>query len=151
MGLEGVQVQSLHHAAQIAAREARAANRTARFTPRLMPVKHKAAATAAVKTTAVAEAAAAAYKKARTERRRARQTRAAVVYGPPLAAITAGYAELGTLGAAAGLLATFTGGRVRRPPPDHARSPTGPRTGARWVTGTRCPRPCSTRCSARRR
>ncbi|WP_225848794.1 FtsK/SpoIIIE domain-containing protein [Streptomyces sp. HPF1205] len=110
VGLEGVQVQALHHAAQIAAREARTANRTARFTPKVFPVKYKAATTAAVKATAVAEAATAAYRKARMERRRVRQMRAAVVYGPPAAAITAGYATAGGLGAAAGVLATFAGG-----------------------------------------
>lgn len=109
VGLEGVQVQSLHHAAQIAARQARSANRTARFTPRLMPVKHKAALDASVKATAVAESATAAYRKARKERARARQMRAAVVYGPPAAAVVAGYATLGAFGANLAVVATFAG------------------------------------------
>ena len=73
VGLEGVQVQSLHHAAQIAARQARAANRTARFTPRLMPVKYKTAMAAAEKATKNAETLTSQYRKARKERARARQ------------------------------------------------------------------------------
>lgn len=109
VGLEGVQTASLHHAAQIAAREARDANRRARFTPRILPAKHKAAATTALKATAQAELAAGAYRKARSERRRARQMRMAVVYGPPVAAITAGYLTEGVLGMAAAVLATFAG------------------------------------------
>lgn len=107
VGLEGVQVQSLHHAAQIAAREARTVNRTARFTPKVMPVKHAKAMAASVKATAVAESATAAYRKARKERRRIRQMRAGVVYGPPTAAICGGYVMAGGLAAALGALATF--------------------------------------------
>jgi FtsK/SpoIIIE family len=109
VGLEGVQMESLHHAAQIAARQARDANRRARFTPRILPTKHKAATDAAVRATAAAETATAAYRRARRERRRARQMRAAVVYGPPLVAVTAGYATEGVLGMAAAVLATFAG------------------------------------------
>lgn len=109
VGLEGVQVQSLHHVAQIAAREARQVNRTARFTPKVMPVKYKKALDASVKATAAAEKATDAYKKARKERRRIRNLRASVVYGPPAAAVTTGYAGAGWLGASAGLLATFAG------------------------------------------
>jgi len=112
VGLEGVQLQSLHHAAQIAAREARQVNRVARFTPKMMPVKHKAALAAAVKATAAAETATAAYRKARKERQRIRQMRAAVVYGPPTVAITAGYAGGGWLGASVGALAAFAGTAV---------------------------------------
>ena len=109
VGLEGVQVQSLHHAAQIAAREARQVNRTARFTPKVMPVKYAKAQAASVKATAVAETATNAYRKARKERRAARRMRAAVVYGPPSVGITTGYAAAGWLGVMAGVLATFTG------------------------------------------
>ncbi|MFF1843069.1 FtsK/SpoIIIE domain-containing protein [Streptomyces sp. NPDC058217] len=109
-GLEGVQVQSLHHVAQIAAREARAVNRAARFTPKLMPVKYAKAQSASVKATEVAEKAAAAYRKAQKERRRIRSLRISVVYGPPLVAIGGGYVTSGWLGLTGGLAATFTGG-----------------------------------------
>lgn len=122
VGLEGVQVQSLHHAAQIAAREARTVNRRARYTPKVMPVKYAKAQAVSVKATAVAESATAAYRKARKERRRVRGLRAVVLYGPPVTVVCGGYVMEGLAGLTAGLAATFAGGAFagRHPMPDGA-------------------------------
>jgi S-DNA-T family DNA segregation ATPase FtsK/SpoIIIE len=106
-GLEGVQVQSLHHAAQIAAREAREVNRRARYTPKVLPAKYAKAQAVSVKATAVAESATAAYRKALKERRRIRGLRYTVVYGPQVGAIGGGYVMAGGLAATLGALATF--------------------------------------------
>lgn len=109
VGFEGVRVQSAAHAAHIATREARAAARAARFTPALMRTKKELAVKASARATAVAEEAVALYKKAKKDRNRARNLRAAVVYGPPLAAVGAGYTTAGWFGVTAGTLAAFAG------------------------------------------
>lgn len=108
VGLEGVQVQQLHHVAQIAAREARAVNRVARYTPKVMPAKRKKALAASEKATDVAEKATAAYRKALKERRRVRGLRYGAVYLPQVGAIGGGYVMAGGLAAMLGAVATFT-------------------------------------------
>ncbi|MFE5619070.1 FtsK/SpoIIIE domain-containing protein [Streptomyces sp. NPDC056524] len=110
VGFEGVRVQSAAHTAHVLTREARAASRHARFTPRILGSKKELAMKAAQAATAAAEQAVALHRKAKKDRNRARNLRAGVVYGPPLAAIGSGYAYGGGLGLAAGLLATFSGG-----------------------------------------
>ncbi|WP_392750587.1 FtsK/SpoIIIE domain-containing protein [Streptomyces sp. LN590] len=117
VGFEGVRVQSAAHAAHVLTREARAAARSARYTPRILGTKKDLAMKAAEKATAEAEKAVALHKKARKDRNMVRNLRAGVVYGPPLAAIGGGYIATGWLGAAAGTLATFAGGAFagRRP------------------------------------
>ncbi|WP_228923414.1 FtsK/SpoIIIE domain-containing protein [Streptomyces sp. DH7] len=110
IGFEGVRVQGAAHTAHVLTREARAAARSARFTPRILGAKKELAMKAAEKTQKAAEEAVALHKKARKDRNRVRNLRAGVVYGPPLAAIGGGYLATGLLGAAAGTLATFAGG-----------------------------------------
>ncbi|MFE5482388.1 FtsK/SpoIIIE domain-containing protein [Streptomyces sp. NPDC056527] len=110
VGFEGVRVQSAAHTAHVLTREARAASRHARFTPRILGNKKELAMKSAQAATAAAEQAVALHKKAKKDRNRARNLRAGVVYGPPLAAMGSGYATGGGLGLAAGLLATFSGG-----------------------------------------
>ncbi|MFF3062338.1 FtsK/SpoIIIE domain-containing protein [Streptomyces sp. NPDC057909] len=110
VGLEGVRVQGAAHAAHVLTREARAAARSARYTPRILGSKKELVMKAAEKAQKAAEEAVALHKKARKDRNWVRNLRAGVVYGPPLAAIGGGYIATGWLGAAAGTLATFTGG-----------------------------------------
>lgn len=110
VGFEGVRVQGASHTAHVLTREARAAARSARYTPRILGSKKELAMKAAEKAQKAAEEAVALHKKARKDRNRVRNLRAGVVYGPPLAAIGGGYIATGWLGAAAGTLATFTGG-----------------------------------------
>ncbi|MEU9072583.1 FtsK/SpoIIIE domain-containing protein [Streptomyces sp. NPDC048306] len=110
VGFEGVQTQALAHQAHIAAKEARAAAKTARFTPALMKNKKEVALREADRTQTVAMQAVSAHKQAKKYRRRLRALRAGAAYGPPLAAIGSGYATGGGLGATAGALATFAGG-----------------------------------------
>ncbi|MFF6774766.1 FtsK/SpoIIIE domain-containing protein [Streptomyces sp. NPDC012637] len=110
VGFEGVRVQSAAHTAHVLTREARIAARSARFTPRILGAKKELAMKAAEKATKAAEEAVLLHKKAKKDRNRARNLRAGVVYGPPLAAIGSGYAYGGSLGLAAGLLSTFAGG-----------------------------------------
>ncbi|MFL0023160.1 FtsK/SpoIIIE domain-containing protein [Streptomyces sp. NBUL23] len=110
IGFEGVRVQGAAHTAHVLTREARAAARTARFTPRILGTKKELAMKAAATMQKAAEEAVALHKKARKDRNRVRNLRAGVVYGPPLAAIGGGYLATGLLGAAAGTLATFAGG-----------------------------------------
>ncbi|MEV0576667.1 FtsK/SpoIIIE domain-containing protein [Streptomyces sp. NPDC050392] len=110
VGFEGVRVQGAAHTAHILTREARAAARSARFTPRILGSKKELAMKVAEKAQKEAETAVALHKKARKDRNRVRNLRAGVVYGPPLAAIGGGYLATGMLGAAAGALATFAGG-----------------------------------------
>ncbi|MFF6975956.1 hypothetical protein ACFZA8_32285, partial [Streptomyces tsukubensis] len=109
-GFEGIQTQALAHQAYVAAKEARGAAKTARFTPALMKNKKEVALREADRTQTVAMQAVAAHKKAKSYRRKLRALRAGAAYGPPLAAITGGYVEAGAFGASAGLLATFSGG-----------------------------------------
>lgn len=110
VGFEGVRVQGTAHTAHVLTREARAAARSARFTPRILGTKKELAMKTADKLQKDAEAAVALHKKARKDRNRVRNLRASVVYGPPLAAIGGGFVTTGWLGAAAGTLATFAGG-----------------------------------------
>lgn len=110
VGFEGVRVQGAAHTAHILTREARAAARSARFTPRILGTKKELAMKTADKLQKDAEVAVALHKKARKDRNRVRNLRASVVYGPPLAAIGGGFVTTGWLGAAAGTLATFAGG-----------------------------------------
>jgi hypothetical protein len=109
-GFEGIQTQALAHQAHVAAKEARAAARAARYTPSLMKNKKETALREADRTQTVAMQAVSAHKKAKNYRRKLRALRAGAAYGPPLAAITGGYVEAGAFGASAGLLATFSGG-----------------------------------------
>ncbi|MYW68544.1 hypothetical protein GTY65_31365, partial [Streptomyces sp. SID8379] len=109
-GFEGIQTQALAHQAHIAAREARAAARSARFTPGLLKKKKDVALREADRTQTVAMQAIAAHKNAKSYRIKMRAMRAGAAYGTPLAAITGGYVEAGAFGAGAGLLATFSGG-----------------------------------------
>ncbi|MFF9840366.1 FtsK/SpoIIIE domain-containing protein [Streptomyces sp. NPDC013740] len=119
VGFEGVRVQSAAHTAHVLTREARLAARHARFTPRILGAKKELAMKTAEKATKAAEEAVLLHKKAKKDRNRARNLRAGVVYGPPLAAIGSGYAYGGGLGLAAGLLSTFAGGAfVGRKPYD---------------------------------
>jgi|GEM_PF-961924 len=110
VGFEGIQTQALAHQAHIAAKEARAAARAARYTPALMKNKKQAALREADRTQTVSMQAVNAHKQAKAYRRKLRALRAGAAYGPPLAAITAGYVEAGVFGASAGALATFAGG-----------------------------------------
>ncbi|QGZ49982.1 hypothetical protein GPZ77_17815 [Streptomyces sp. QHH-9511] len=110
VGFEGVRVQGAAHTAHVLTREARAASRQARFTPRILGSKKELAMKTAEKATAAAEQAVALHKKAKKDRNRARNLRAGVVYGPPLTAIGGGYVTTGWLGATAGALATFGAG-----------------------------------------
>ncbi|MFF0426974.1 FtsK/SpoIIIE domain-containing protein [Streptomyces sp. NPDC004520] len=110
VGFEGVRVQGAAHTAHVLTREARLAARHARFTPRILGTKKELAMKAAERATKAAEEAVLLHKKAKKDRNRARNLRAGVVYGPPLAAIGTGYAMGGGLGLAAGLLSTFAGG-----------------------------------------
>ncbi|MFC7987257.1 FtsK/SpoIIIE domain-containing protein [Streptomyces sp. NPDC057336] len=110
VGFEGVQTQALAHQAYIAAKEARAAAKTARLTPALMKNKKEVAVREADRTQTVAMQAVNAHKQAKKYRRKLRALRAGAAYGPPLAAIGSGYATAGGLGATAGALATFAGG-----------------------------------------
>ncbi|MFJ9094617.1 FtsK/SpoIIIE domain-containing protein [Streptomyces globisporus] len=110
VGFEGVRVQGAAHTAHVLTREARAAARSARFTPRILGSRKELAMKTADKLQKEAEAAVALHRKARKDRNRARNLRAGVVYGPPLAAIGGGFVATGWLGAAGGMLATFTGG-----------------------------------------
>ncbi|MFE6581084.1 FtsK/SpoIIIE domain-containing protein, partial [Streptomyces rochei] len=112
VGFEGVQTQALAHQAYIAAKEARAAAKTARLTPALMKNKKEVAVREADRTQTVAMQAVNAHKQAKKYRRKLRALRAGAAYGPPLAAIGSGYATAGGLGATAGALATFAGGAV---------------------------------------
>ncbi|MGW0955378.1 FtsK/SpoIIIE domain-containing protein [Streptomyces sp. NPDC002545] len=109
-GFEGIQTQALAHQAHIAAKEARAAARAARYTPALMKNKKKAALLESDRTQTVAMQAVNAHKQAKNYRRKLRALRAGAAYGPPLAAISTGYLGAGALGATAGALATFAGG-----------------------------------------
>ncbi|MFB6631982.1 FtsK/SpoIIIE domain-containing protein [Streptomyces sp. NPDC056362] len=110
VGFEGVRVQSAAHTAHVLTREAKLAARHARFTPRILGTKKALAMKAAEKATTAAEEAVLLHKKAKKDRNRARNLRAGVAYGPPLAAICGGYVMAGGLGLAAGLLSTFAGG-----------------------------------------
>ncbi|OYP10047.1 hypothetical protein CFC35_41770 [Streptomyces sp. FBKL.4005] len=110
VGFEGIQTQALAHQAHIAAKEARAAARAARYTPALMKKKKEVALREADRTQTVAMQAVNAHKQAKSYRRKLRALRAGAAYGPPLAAIGSGYATAGGLGATAGALATFAGG-----------------------------------------
>ncbi|MDX3686099.1 FtsK/SpoIIIE domain-containing protein [Streptomyces sp. NBC_01696] len=110
VGFEGVRVQGATHTAHVLSREARAAARSARFTPRILGSRKELAMKTADKLQKEAEQAVALHKRARKDRNRARNLRAGVVYGPPLAAIGGGFVATGWLGAAGGMLATFTGG-----------------------------------------
>lgn len=110
VGFEGVRVESAAHTAHVLTREARAANRSARFTPRILGSKKELAMKAAQAATAAAEQAVALHKKAKKDRNRVRNLRAGAVYGPPLAALGSGYAYGGGLGLTAAALATFAGG-----------------------------------------
>ncbi|WP_432182773.1 FtsK/SpoIIIE domain-containing protein [Streptomyces sp. NBC_00063] len=110
VGFEGVRVQSAAHAAHLATREARAAARTARYTPRLLGSKKELAMKVAEKATKEAEVAVALHKKAKKDRNRVRNLRATCVYGPALAAIGGGYVGAGWAGATAGALGTFGAG-----------------------------------------
>ncbi|WNI34637.1 FtsK/SpoIIIE domain-containing protein [Streptomyces sp. ITFR-6] len=109
-GFEGIQLQAVGHQAHIAAKEARAAARTARFTPALMKNKKTAALQAADRTQTVAMKAIADHKKLKSSRRRAHSLRIGAAYGPPVAALSAGYLQAGWFGASAGAMATFAGG-----------------------------------------
>ncbi|MCX4682640.1 FtsK/SpoIIIE domain-containing protein [Streptomyces sp. NBC_01433] len=109
-GFEGVQLQAIAHQAHIAAAEARSAARTARYTPSLMQNKKLAAQQQADRTQTVAMQAIGEHKRLKATRRRAYGLRLGVAYGPPAAAIAAGYAQAGWLGATAGSLVTFSGG-----------------------------------------
>ncbi|MZE53136.1 hypothetical protein GTY86_18005 [Streptomyces sp. SID5770] len=120
VGFEGVRVQSAAHTAHVLAREAKLAARHARFTPpRVLSTKKELAMKASEKATKAAEEAVLLHKKAKKDRNRARNLRAGVAYGPPLAAIGSGYVMAGGLGLTAGLLSTFAGGAfVGRKPYD---------------------------------
>ncbi|MFJ3184406.1 FtsK/SpoIIIE domain-containing protein [Streptomyces sp. NPDC086796] len=109
-GFEGVQLQAVGHQAHIAAKEARAAARSARFTPVLMKTKKQSALQAADRTQTVAMKAIAEHKKLKASRRRAYSLRMGVAYGPPVAALGAGYLQAGWVGVSAGAMATFAGG-----------------------------------------
>ncbi|WP_331764908.1 FtsK/SpoIIIE domain-containing protein [Streptomyces sp. NBC_01238] len=109
-GFEGIQLQAVGHQAHIAAKEARAAARSARFTPALMKNKKTAALQAADRTQTVAMKAIAEHKKLKSSRRRAYSLRIGAAYGPPVAALSAGYLQAGWFGASAGAMATFAGG-----------------------------------------
>ncbi|MFF8506425.1 FtsK/SpoIIIE domain-containing protein [Streptomyces anulatus] len=109
-GFEGIQTQALAHQAHVAAKQARAAAKAARFTPSLMKTKKEVALREADRTQTVAMQAVAAHRTAKSYRRKLRAMRAGVAYGPPLAAITTGYATGGGVGATAGALATFASG-----------------------------------------
>jgi S-DNA-T family DNA segregation ATPase FtsK/SpoIIIE len=109
-GFEGIQLQAAAHQAHIAAKEARAAARTARYTPALMKNKKAVAVRSADQAQTVAMKAIAEHKKLRASRRRAFGLRVGVAYGPPAAALSAGYLQAGWLGASAGAMATFVGG-----------------------------------------
>lgn len=109
-GFEGIQLQAAAHQAHIAAKEARAAARTARYTPALMKNKKEVAVRAADRTQTVAMQAIAEHKKLRTSRRRAHSLRIGAAYGPPAVAMAAGYVQAGWLGLSGGVLATFAGG-----------------------------------------
>ncbi|MER7050498.1 FtsK/SpoIIIE domain-containing protein [Streptomyces jumonjinensis] len=111
-GFEGIQLQAIAHQAHIAAAEARSAARTARFTPGLMKNKKQVAQREADRTQTVAMQAIAEHKKLRGNRRRAYSLRLGAAYGPPAAAIAAGFVQAGWIGATAGSLATFAGGAV---------------------------------------
>ncbi|MFC5230045.1 FtsK/SpoIIIE domain-containing protein, partial [Streptomyces fimbriatus] len=110
VGFEGIQTQALAHQAHIAAKEARAAARAARYTPALMKTKKEVAVREADRTQTVAMQAVNAHKQAKKYRRKLRALRAGAAYGPPMAAISSGYITAGGLGATAGALATFAGG-----------------------------------------
>ncbi|SHK56041.1 FtsK/SpoIIIE domain-containing protein [Actinacidiphila paucisporea] len=107
VGFEGVQVQATAHAAHIATKEARAAARTARFTPVVMRTKKDLAMKAAATSQAAAIEAVALHKQAKKDRRRMRNLRAGVVYGPPATAVLAGYTQAGLLGLSGGVMAAF--------------------------------------------
>ncbi|MEV0693024.1 FtsK/SpoIIIE domain-containing protein [Streptomyces sp. NPDC050388] len=109
-GFEGIQTQALAHQAHVAAKEARAAARAARYTPALMKNKKQTALREADRTQTVAMQAVNAHKQAKNYRRKLRALRAGAAYGPPLTAISTGYLGAGALGATAGALATFAGG-----------------------------------------
>lgn len=110
VGFEGIQTQALAHQAHVAAKEARAAARAARYTPSLMKNKKEVAVREADRTQTVAMQAVNAHKQAKKYRRKLRALRAGAAYGPPLTAISTGYLGAGGLGATAGALATFAGG-----------------------------------------
>ncbi|WP_030965640.1 FtsK/SpoIIIE domain-containing protein [Streptomyces sp. NRRL S-378] len=110
IGFEGVQTQATAHQAVIATKEARAAARTARWTPAIMKQKKATALKAMDQAQTVATQAVAAHKKAKAYRRKARAMRAGVVYGPPATAMLTGYATTGLLGLTGAALATFGGG-----------------------------------------
>ncbi|MER7938825.1 MULTISPECIES: FtsK/SpoIIIE domain-containing protein [unclassified Streptomyces] len=109
-GFEGIQLQAVAHQAHIAAIEARAAARTARFTPGVMKKKKEVAQREADRTQTVAMKAIAEHKRLRSSRRTKFALRLGAAYGPPVAAVTGGYVQAGWFGASAGALATFTGG-----------------------------------------
>lgn len=109
-GFEGIQLQAVAHQAHIAATEARAAARTARFTPGIMKKKKEVAQREADRTQTVAMQAITEHRRLRSSRRRAFALRVGAAYGPPVAAITGGYVQAGWFGVSAGALATFTGG-----------------------------------------
>jgi hypothetical protein len=109
-GFEGVHVDAAREQAHIATREARSAARAARFTPGLMKEKKKQAQLVADKAQTAAMSAVNAHKQAKKQRSRARNVRVGAVYGPPLAAISAGYFQAGWFGAAGASMATFAGG-----------------------------------------
>jgi len=110
VGFEGIQTQALAHQAHVAAKEARAAARAARYTPSLMKNKKEVAVREADRTQTVAMQAVNAHKQAKKYRRKLRALRAGAAYGPPLTAISTGYLGAGGLGATAGALATFASG-----------------------------------------
>lgn len=109
-GFEGIQLQAVAHQAHIAASEARAAARTARFTPGIMKTKKEVAQREADRTQTVAMQAITEHRKLRKSRRRAFALRCGAAYGPPVAALTGGYVQAGWFGVSAGALATFSGG-----------------------------------------
>ncbi|MEU2086777.1 FtsK/SpoIIIE domain-containing protein [Streptomyces albus] len=109
-GFEGFHVDAARTQAITATREARQAARAARFTPGLMKEKKARAQAAADRAQTAALSAVNAHRQARKARSRARNLRAGVVYGPPVAAISSGYVTAGWVGATAGALATFAGG-----------------------------------------
>ncbi|MGK4586033.1 FtsK/SpoIIIE domain-containing protein [Kitasatospora sp. HPMI-4] len=115
VGVEGVHVQATGHQAHIAAKEARQAARVARFT--MLPGKKASVQAHADRALTVAQAAVAAHRRAKQVRSRARNLRAAVVYGPPAAALATGYLTVGDAGATAAGLLTFAAGAFagRRP------------------------------------
>lgn len=111
-GFEGFHVDAAREQAHVATREARQAARAARYVPGLMKEKKRAAQLTADRAQTVAISAVNAHKQAKKSRSRARNLRVGVVYGPPIAAISAGYFEAGWFGAAGGAMATFTGGAI---------------------------------------